>query len=45
MFVVIKVITPTKLDRKQKKLLEELNLTNLKTSDFNTFEKYLSKNK
>lgn len=45
MFVVIKVITPTKLDRKQKKLLEELALTNLKTSDFSTFEKYLSKNK
>ena len=29
MFVVIKVITPTKLDKKQKKLLEELALTNL----------------
>jgi len=43
MFVVIKVITPTKLDRKQKKLLEELNLTNLKTSDFNMFEKYVKK--
>ena len=41
MYVILDVITPTKLDRKQKKLLEELNGTNLKTSDFDLYEKYL----
>ena len=44
MFVILKVITPTKLDRNQKKLLEELNETNLKNSEFDLYEKYLKSN-
>ncbi len=43
LYVVLKVITPTKLDRKQKKMLEELAETNLKTSDFDLYEKYVKK--
>lgn len=43
LYVIFDVITPTKLDRKQKKLLEELSETNLKTPDFELFEKYLKK--
>ncbi len=43
LYVVLKVVTPTKLDRKQKKLLEDLNKTNLKSSEFTTFEKYVKK--
>ncbi len=42
LYVVFKVITPTKLDRKQKKLFEDLNKTNLKTSDFDLYEKYVN---
>ncbi len=45
MYVILKVVTPTKIDRKQKKLLEELDKTNLKNSDFDVYEKYLKKNK
>lgn len=45
LYVVLKVITPTKLDRKQKKLLEDLNKTNLKNQEFDLYEKYLKKNK
>ena len=44
MFVILKVITPPKLDRNQKKLLEELNETNLKNSEFDLYEKYLKSN-
>ncbi len=43
LYVILKVVTPTKLDRKQKKLLEDLNKTNLKSSEFNTFEKYIKR--
>lgn len=43
LYVVLKVITPTKLDRKQKKLLEDLNKTNLKSAEFVNFEKYLKR--
>ncbi len=43
LYVVLKVITPTKLDKKQKKMLEELSKTNLKTSEFTNFEKFLKK--
>ena len=43
LYVILKVITPTKLDRKQKKILEDLSKTNLKTSDFDLFEKYVKK--
>lgn len=45
LYVVLKVITPTKLDRKQKKILEDLNKTNLKNQEFDLYEKYLKKNK
>lgn len=42
MYVVIDVITPTKLSREQKKLFEELNKTNLETdSIFSRFRSYL----
>lgn len=44
LYVVLKVVTPTKLDRTQKKLLEELSDTNLKTDDFDIYERYLKKN-
>lgn len=43
LYVILKVVTPTKLDRKQKKLLEDLNKTNLKSNEFITFEKYVKK--
>lgn len=44
MFVILNVVTPTKLDRKQKKLLEELADTGLEDeSIFKNFKKYLKK--
>ena len=45
MYVVINVIIPDKIDRKQKKLFEELSETDLKTKEFKKIEDYLSKNK
>ena len=45
LYVILDVIIPNKLDRKQKKLFEDLSKTNLKTSAFDTYEKYLKKNK
>ena len=45
MYVVINVIIPDKIDKKQKKLFEELSSTNLKTKDFDDIEDYLKKNK
>ena len=42
MYAVVNIIIPTKLDRKQKNLLEELRDTDLEsTSEFKTFKKYL----
>ena len=41
MYVVIKVVIPTKLDRKQKKCFEELSKTNLETNEFKEINKYL----
>lgn len=42
MFAVINIITPVKLDRKQKKLLEELAATGLDDApEFKNFNKYL----
>ncbi len=42
MYVTLKVITPTKLDRKQKDLLKELDDTDLdSSSEFKIFKKYL----
>ena len=45
MYVVINVIIPDKIDKKQKKLFEELDATDLKTSEFKKIEDYLKKNK
>ena len=45
MYVVINVVIPNKIDKKQKKLFEELNDTNLKTSQFKKIEDYLKNNK
>ena len=42
MYAVINIITPTKLDRKQKQLLQELASTNLEdSSEFKNFKKFL----
>ena len=42
MYAVINIIMPTKLDRKQKKILQELAETDLEnSSEFKTFNKYL----
>lgn len=44
MYVILNVVTPTKLDRKQKKLLEELKDTGLEDETiFKNFKKYLKK--
>ena len=43
LYVILKVVIPDKIDKKQKKLLEDLAKTNLKTSEFKTYEKYLKK--
>ena len=41
MYAVINIITPTKLDKTQKKLLEELSKTDLEdSSEFKNFKKY-----
>ena len=45
MYIVINVVIPDKIDKKQKKLFEELNDTNLKTFEFKKVEDYLKKNK
>ena len=45
MYIVINVVIPNKIDKKQKKLFEELNDTNLKTSEFKKIEDYLKNNK
>lgn len=45
LYVILKVITPTKLDRKQRKLLEELSKTNLENAEFDTYKKYLKRNR
>ena len=45
MYVIINVVVPSKIDKKQKKLFEELSITDLKTSEFKEIENYLKKNK
>lgn len=45
MYVIINVITPTKLDRTQKDLINKLSKTDLETSEFNRFKNYMKKNK
>lgn len=44
MYVVINVVIPSKIDKKQKKLFEELNETNLKTSEFKKIEDFIRQN-
>lgn len=45
MYVTIKVITPTKLDRNQRDLINKLSNTNLENnSEFNKFNDYMKKN-
>ena len=45
MYIVLKVVTPKKLSKDQKKLLDDLAKTNLKDdSDFKNFDKFVSKN-
>ena len=42
MYAVINIIIPTKLDRKQKQLLQDLAKTDLEdTSEFKNFKKYI----
>ena len=46
MYVVLKVVTPSKLTKEQKKLFEELAKTDLETSsDFKNIKDYLAKSK
>ena len=45
MYVIINVVIPDKIDRKQKKLFEELSTTSLETSEFKKIKDYLKKNK
>ena len=46
MYIVLKIVTPKKLSKEQKKLLEELNKTNLEDdNDIKVFKKYIEKNK
>lgn len=44
LYIILKVITPTKIDRKQKKLFEDLSKTNLKNHEFEVFDKYVKEN-
>jgi DnaJ-class molecular chaperone len=41
MYVIIKVVTPKKLTRDQKKLFDALAKTDLEDSSFDKIEKYL----
>ena len=43
LYVILNVVIPTKLDRTQKKLIDGLSKTNLKTNEFNLYEKYVKK--
>ena len=43
MYIILKVVIPTKLDRNQKKHFEELAKSNLKTNEFKLVESYLDK--
>ena len=45
MYVVIKVIVPQKIDKKQKQLIEELDKTNLENSEFDDYKNYIKKQK
>ncbi|HOZ53946.1 MAG TPA: molecular chaperone DnaJ [Bacilli bacterium] len=43
MYVILKVVIPNRLDRRQKSLFDELATTNLKTSDFDKIDKYIKR--
>ena len=43
MYVIMKVITPKKLSREQKKLIEELNKTDMTDSEIKNFDKFTEK--
>ena len=45
MYVVLKVLTPKKLSRDQKKLLEQLSNTDLTDSEIKNFDKFVKNNK
>lgn len=43
LYIILKVVIPTKLDKKQRKIFEQLDDKSLKTSEFTNYEKYLKK--
>ncbi len=43
MYVILKVIIPNKLDRKQRVLFDELSYTNLKTNEFDKIDRYIKR--
>ena len=43
MYVVLKIIIPSKLDRKQKDLIDQLSKTNLEDDNFNKYNNYLKR--
>ena len=45
MYIVLKIVTPKKLTKEQKRLLEELNETDLRDdNDIKNYERFLRKN-
>ena len=44
MYVIFRVYTPTKLNRNQKDLIEELSETDLSTKELKDFEKFTKEN-
>ncbi len=45
MYVILDVVIPNKLDRKQKQIINDLNKTDLENEKFNQYKNYLKKNK
>lgn len=45
MYVILNVVIPNKLDRKQKELINDLSDTNLETDAFNKYNSYMKKNR
>ena len=41
MYIIFKVMTPTKLNRKQKELFNELNDTDLSNTEIDKFNKFV----
>ena len=44
MYITFKVITPTKLSKEQKRIIEELSNTNLQSAEIEKFEKFTKEN-